>query len=158
MKYRQYTGGDLMFQEIYKRAKSFKRKYPFTVAWRIREHCKVVAKHIEPNEQIKYVFVGQKNDNILDIITTYVIVITDRRIVLGQKRLFWGYFFISITSDMFNDLTVKMGLLWGRCIIDTIKEKVIISNLSKSSLSEIETNITTHVIAAKKKMPSPNRD
>ena len=142
-----------MFDEIYKRAKEFKKKYPFTVAWRIKEHCKVVAKHMEPSEKIRYVFVGQKNDSIIDIITTYVIVITDKRIVFGEKRFFWGYFFTSITSDMFNDLNVKQGLLWGRCIIDTIKERVIISNLSKSALPEIENNITTYVIKAKKSMP-----
>jgi len=145
-----------MFKEIYQKAKEFKRKYPSTVAWRLRAHCKVVASHLEESEQIKYVFVGQKNDNIFDIITTYVIVITDRRIILGEKRLFWGYFFVSVTSDMFNDVTVKQGLLWGRCIIDTVKERVVISNLSKKSLPEIESGITKHVIAAKKKMPNSN--
>ena len=143
-----------MFEEIYSKAKEFKRKYPFTVAWRLKAHCKVAAQHIENTESIKYVFVGQKNDNVLDIITTYVIVITDKRIVLAEKRLFFGYFFVSVTSDMFNDLTIKMGLLWGRCIIDTVKERVVISNLSKKSLSEIETNITKHVLTAKKKLPN----
>lgn len=143
-----------MFEEIYSKAKEFKRKYPFTVAWRLKAHCKIAAEHIDKNESIKYVFVGQKNDSIVDIITTYVVVITDKRIILAEKRLFFGYFFISITSDMFNDLTIKMGLLWGRCIIDTVKEKVIISNLSKSSLSEIETNVTKHVLNAKRKMPN----
>jgi len=141
-----------MFKEIYSKAKEFKRKYPSTVAWRLRAHCKVAAQHIESTEQIKYVFIGQKNDNIFDIITTYVIVITDKRIVMAEKRLFWGYFLVSITSDMFNDVTVKMGLLWGRCIIDTVKERVVISNLSKKSLPEIQANITQHVILAKKNM------
>lgn len=143
-----------MFEEIYSKAKEFKKKYPFTVAWRLKAHCKIAAEHIEANESIKYVFVGQKNDSVVDIITTYVVVITDKRIILAEKRLFFGYFFISITSDMFNDLTIKMGLLWGRCIIDTVKEKVTISNLSKKSLSEIESNVTRHVLNAKRKMPN----
>lgn len=143
-----------MFEEIYSKAKEFKKKYPFTVAWRLKAHCKIAAEHIESNESIKYVFVGQKNDSVVDIITTYVVVITDKRIILAEKRLFFGYFFISITSDMFNDLTIKMGLLWGRCIIDTVKEKVTISNLSKKSLSEIESNVTRHVLNAKRKMPN----
>lgn len=146
-----------MFKEIYKQAKEFKKKYPFTVAWRIRSHCKIIAKHLEDSENIKYVFVGQKNDNILDIITTYVIVVTDKRIILGEKRLFFGYFFISITSDMFNDVTIKMGILWGRCVIDTVKEKVVISNLSKKSLPEIETNITKYALEAKGEMPNSKR-
>lgn len=146
-----------MVDEIYAKAKEFKKKYPSTIAWRVKQHCKVVARHLESSEGVKYVFIGQKNDNIFDIITTYVIVITDKRIILGEKRLFWGYFFVSITSDMFNDVTVKMGLLWGRCIIDTVKERVVISNLSKKSLPEIEANITKHVITAKKKMPNSYR-
>lgn len=146
-----------MFEEIYSRAKAFKNRYPSTVAWRLKAHCKVIADHMEKGEEIKYVFAGQKNDSIVDIITTYVVVVTDRRIILGEKRLFFGYFLISITSDMFNDVTIKQGLLWGRCIMDSLKENVIISNLSKAAASEVEANITKHVIQAKQKMPSADK-
>lgn len=143
-----------MFEEIYSRAKEFKRKYPSTIAWRLKAHSKVIAEHMENGEEIKYVFAGQKNDSIFDIITTYVVVVTDRRIILGEKRLFFGYFLISITSDMFNDVTIKQGLLWGRCVMDSLRENVVISNLSKAAASEVEANITKHVIMAKEKMPS----
>ena len=57
----------------------------------------------------------------------------------------------SITPDMFNDLTVVSGLVWGKVIIDTIKEQVYISNLSKRSLDEIETMVTEYMMAEKKK-------
>ena len=63
----------------------------------------------------------------------------------------WGYFFISITPDMFNDLTVAKELLWGKVQIDTIKETVTLSNIDPRALPEIENNITTYMMEEKKK-------
>ena len=48
-----------------------------------------------------------------------------KRILLAQKRVLWGYTFLSVTPDMFNDLTVSMGLIWGKVHIDTIKENIV---------------------------------
>lgn len=137
--------------EVYKKVKEFKNKYPLTVAWRLRSHSKVVEKHLNPGEEIKYVFACQKNDNPIDIITTYVIALTNKRIILGQKRLLFGYFFTAITPDMFNDLQVKMGIVWGKVIIDTVKEEVVLSNIEKEALNEIETNITEYMMEEKQK-------
>ena len=50
--------------EIVLKALEFKRKYPSTIAWRIRKNAKVISKHINPDETVKYVFVGQKNHSI----------------------------------------------------------------------------------------------
>ena len=55
---------------------------------------------------------------------------------------------------MFNDLKVVAGLLWGRVLIDTIREHVVLSHLDKKSLDEIETAITTHMMEEKKKYNS----
>ena len=62
----------------------------------------------------------------------------------------FGYFFKSITPDMFNDLTVKMGLVWGKIYIDTIKEFVKFSNIQREALPEIETAITSYMMESKK--------
>ena len=64
----------------------------------------------------------------------------------------WGYFFTSITPDMFNDLKVETKLVWGKVYIDTIKEFVTLSNISKKALPEIETKITDFMIHEKKRM------
>ena len=45
---------------IYDAAKKFKKKYRLTVAWRLKANCKIVEKHLNPGEIVKYVFVGQK--------------------------------------------------------------------------------------------------
>ena len=136
---------------VYKKAKEFKKKYPLTVAWRLKAHSKIINKHLNPGEIVKYAFACQKNDNPVDIITTYMIVVTNKRILLGQKRLLFGYFFTTITPDLFNDLKVKMGIIWGKVIIDTVKEEVVLSNVQREALDDIETMITEYMMEEKKK-------
>ena len=51
---------------------------------------------------------------------------------------------------MFNDLTIKDGIVWGKVIIDSIKEQVILSNIDPRALSEIDDNITMTMIEEKK--------
>lgn len=137
--------------EVYKFAHNFKKKYPATVSWRIRSHCKVIDKFLNPNEEVIYAFCGQKNENTLDIFSTYVIVLTNKRILIAQKRVLWGYSYYTITPDMYNDMEVFGGLLWGKIYIDTVKELVIFSNISKRALDEIETVISEYMMKMKRR-------
>lgn len=143
---------------VYQKIKDFKNRYPKTIAWRLKAHAKVIEIHLNPGEIIQYAFVAQKNDNPFDIITTYAIVLTNKRILLGQKRIFFGYQFIAITPDMFNDLTVRMGILFGKINIDTAKEVVTLSNIQKEALPEIETQITEYMMREKKKYAQEKRE
>lgn len=68
-----------------------------------------------------------------------VVALTSERILIGRKRVVMGYFLTSITPDLFNDLKVSGGLIWGKVYIDTAKEFVTLSNISKPALVEIET-------------------
>jgi len=137
---------------IYEKVKEFKNKYPMTVAWRLKAHSALLEKHLKTDEKVLYAFAAQKNNNPFDIITTYVIAITDKRIMMGQKRVFFGYFFTTITPEMLNDLTIRMGIIWGKICIDTIKEVTYLSNIQRKALSEIETAIVENV------MPNRNED
>ena len=141
----------------YELVHNFLKKYPFTIAWRVKHHCKIIDKHLNPGEQILYMFAGQKNDRAVDIFNTYVIALTDKRIMVATKRLVFGYFFKSITPDMYNDLTIHKGLLFGSVILDTIKEVITITNIDPKALSEIETNITEIMIEQKKKYALENK-
>lgn len=134
----------------YKLAKDFMKKYPMTVAWRIKKHCDIIDKHLNPGEKILYLFLGQKNDRAVDLVNTNVIAFTNKRIMVGTKRVVFGYFFKSITPDMYNDLSVSKGIIWGRIVIDTIKEVITITNVDARALDEIETNITEIMIKNKK--------
>ena len=115
--------------------KRFKKKYPSTVAWRIKENARIVDIHVNPDEEVSYAFVGQKNDSFVDFFETAAIAITNERILIGQKRVLFGYMFLAVTPDMFNDLTVSTGIIWGKIIIDTVKEVVNLSNVSKKAFS-----------------------
>lgn len=141
---------------VAKRAKEFKRRYPATIAWRISAHAKVIETHLNPGEEVQYIFAGQKNDNPLDIITSCVVALTNKRILIGQKRLVFGYFFTAITPDMFNDIKVKSGIIWGKIYIDTVKEFIPLSNIQNDALDEIETNITEYMMEEKKKYGALN--
>ena len=138
--------------EVYRRALEFKKKYRRTVAWRIKKHARVIDLHLNPDEKILYVWAAQKNDNPLDIISSCVIALTDKRLLIGRKRLFFGYFLDAITPDMFNDLNVISGIFWGKMDIDTIKEYVTLSNISKRALPEIETMVSSYMMREKKKL------
>ena len=136
---------------IYEKVCEFKSKYKMSVAWRLKRHSKIVQKHLNPGEKIIYVFAAQKNNNPFDIFSTYVVALTSQRILLGRKRLFFGYFLDSITPDMFNDLKVLSCIIWGKIYIDTINEFVTLSNIDKKALPEIETKISSYMLKEKKK-------
>jgi hypothetical protein len=141
-------------ESLYAKVLSFKMKYPFTIGWRLSYHCKVIEEHLNPGEKVLYAFTAQKNDNPFNILTTCVVALTDRRLLIAQKRVLFGYFFYSITPDMFNDMEIKMGLLWGKVYIDTVKELVVLSNISRKALIEIETAISEYMMEEKKKYPT----
>ena len=137
--------------KVYDQALMFRRMYPGSVVWRLKKHCDIVEKHLNPGEKIDFVFAGQKNDSFIDLFHTCVVVLTNKRILIGTKRLLWGYFLTSITPDLYNDLVVYQGLVWGKIIIDTVKEEVTVTNLSKKGLDPIETNITEMMMREKRK-------
>ena len=136
---------------VYEEAKKFKRKYPFTIAFRLKAHAKVAAQFVGSDEKIIYVFAAQKNFQSYEIINTNIVILTNKRLIVATKRLIFGYFFKMITPEMFNDLTIKDGIIWGKVIIDTVKEQVILSNIDHRALAEIENNITKVMLEEKKK-------
>lgn len=141
---------------VYEKLVEFRRRYPLTLGWRLKQHAKIVETHLNPGEEVLYAFAAQKNDNPLDIMSTFAIVLTNRRIVLARKRLFFGYLFTAITPDLFNDLKVTKGIIWGRIYIDTVKEFVPISNIDPKALPAIETKITEFMMSEKRKMGQDN--
>lgn len=136
---------------VYEKVMEFKRKHRGGIAWRIMSHCKVIEKHLNPGEEVLLAFAGQSNESFADIFDTSVLVLTNKRILVGQKRLLFGYFLKAITPDLFNDLSVYSGIIWGRVTIDTVKEIIHFTNLSKDGLDEIETSITEYMMREKRK-------
>lgn len=145
------NSGDSM-KTVAEQAKEFKSKYSMTVAWRLKKHASVIEKHLNPDEKVLYVFAAQKNNNPFDIVSTAVVALTNKRLLIGRKRVVFGYFLDSVTPDLFNDLKVLSGIVWGKIHIDTVKEFITLSNIDKKALPEIETMISSYMMNEKKKI------
>lgn len=136
--------------KCYEMVKDYKKRYPMTIAWRLKKHASVIEKHLNSGEKILYAFPGQKGDNPYSMTNTNIFAFTNKRIIVATKRLLFGYFFKSITPDMYNDLTVRRGFFFGSVTIDTVKEIIHINNVDAKALDEIETNISEIMIKHKK--------
>ena len=142
----------------YELVKNFKKSYPSTITWwRLKAHSKLVDKYLGPKEKVLYAFAGQNDNSYSSIFNTAVLAITNERLIVSQDRLLVGYKFLSITPDMYNDLTIDAGLIWGTVILDTVKEMIYFSNISKKALPEIQLKISSHMNEAKKCYPDKKR-
>lgn len=139
-------------ESVYNQVMKFKKKYPMTITHhRLLKHASVIEKHLNPGEVVNYAFVAQKNAGTFDFFETCIVAITNERLLIGQKRVMFGYYLTSITPDLYNDMQVNSGLFWGAVTIDTVKELVELSNIDKKALPEVETAITSFMMEAKKK-------
>ncbi len=136
---------------IYKEVHEYLKRYPMTFAWRIKQHVKVIAKHLNRDEDVYYVFPAQRNPDSINVFTTCLVALTNKRILIGQKRVLWGYNITSITPDMFNDFELSKGMFFGKLDIDTVKEVIRLSNLDQKALVEIETNLSEYILEIKPK-------
>ncbi len=134
---------------VYEMLVEWKKNFRGGISWRLFQNAKVVDDHVNPDETVNYVFAGQKNESPFDFFQTAVVAVTDKRILIGQKRVLFGYVLSSVTPDLYNDMQVYQGLVFGKIVIDTVKEKVVISNLPKNALVEIETIISSFMMEAK---------
>lgn len=138
--------------KVYDQVCMFKAKYPGTITWwRLKKHARVIEQHLNADEEPLYSFAGQKNDDMLDIFSTSVVCLTNKRILIGQDHILTGYTLNSITPDLFNDMQVYSGIIFGKITIDTIKEVVVFTNLDKKSIPEIESAISNNMMEQKKK-------
>ena len=143
--------------KVYDQVAMFKAKYPGTITWwRLKKHAKVIEDHINPDEEPLFSFAGQKTSETWDFFSTAVLTVTNKRIIVGQDHILTGYTLNSVTPDMYNDLEVYAGILWGRVTIDTIKERIVFTNIDKKALPEIETGISSHMMEEKQKYGTLN--
>ena len=143
--------------KVYDQVAMFKAKYPGTITWwRLKKHAKVIEEHINPDEEAIFSFAGQKTPETWDFFSTAVLTLTNKRIIVAQDHILTGYTFNSVTPDMYNDLEVYAGILWGRVTIDTVKERIVFTNIDKKALGEIETQISQHMMEEKKKYGTLN--
>ena len=141
---------------VYQHVARFKNKYPLTIGWRYRKNASIVEKHLNPGEYVVYAFIAQKNNNPFNIFGSAVVALTNERILIGRKRVVFGYFLDSITPDLFNDLKMVCPIYCKSININAAKYNFNASTASTSnSLSELKIPIknsgakiiTLHMIA-----------
>ena len=130
-----------MNKTVYQCVMEFKKRYPLTIMWRVKKHCNVIERHLNPNEKVLYAFAAQKNSEATYITDTAVLCVTSDRLLIAQDQILYGYTLTSVTPDMYNDLNVYSGIFWGKICIDTVKEVIYFSNFqtkNKCSLLKID--------------------
>ena len=104
--------------------------------WGIK-HFKLIEENLLPNEEVKMAFIGLHNY----ISSTkhdgnFAYAITNKRIIMAQKKQITGENFQTVSLDNINDITFKSGVLLGILTVDTIKETFNIG-LDKGSAKSI---------------------
>lgn len=145
-----------MSESVYESCKAFMKKYPKTIAWRIKKHSSVVQEHLNDDEVVLYSFAGQKDAGMLQPFFTTVIVFTNKRMLLGRKRYLGRYYYTSITPDMLNDFELSTGILYGTVEIDTVKEHFTIGCLDKKALPMVEDALSKYMVNEKLKYLKKN--
>mgnify|MGYP003219072513 FL=1 len=59
---------------------------------------------------------------------------------------------------MFSDLKVKSGVIFGKVEIDMLHEFIVLSNIDKRALPEIEKKISSFMQEAKERLHSDKSD
>ena len=133
----------------YELVKKFEKSYPGSLTWwRIKKHAQLVDDNLQPEEKVIFAFAGQwcEEDGWLN---TAVMALTTERIVIAQNRFTPGLRVISIAPKFFNDVKVRAGAIWGTVTIDTAKEKVYFSKVSRKALFEIKSTISKYMLEYK---------
>lgn len=141
-----------MSTSVYKSCKEFLKKYPKTIAWRVKKHSKVVEDHINEDEVVLFTFTGQKNTNWTAPFSTAVVVFTNKRMLVARSCFFGRSFYTSITPDMLNDFAIRTNLIFGVVEIDTVKEHFTIECLDKRALPKIEDALSKYLVDEKLKL------
>ena len=86
----------------------FKKRYPITVMWRIKKHCQVIEKHLNCSEKVLYAFAAQKNNNPLDVITSYVKNIIIPTVILAGEKDIVSYEHTKLIADNIKNSVLEI--------------------------------------------------
>lgn len=141
---------------VYENCRDFIKKFPRTIAWRIKTHSKIIEEHINDDEVVLFVFAGQKDTKWTLPFYTTVVVFTNKRMLLGRKRSLGRYYYSSITPDMLNDFEIRTNIFFGEVEIDTVKENFRMCCLDKRALPKIEDALSKYLVNEKIKLMKNN--
>ena len=77
---------------VYEKIVEFKKKYPMTVAWRLKKHAKIVDMHLNPGEEVLYAFAASVINTPSNAIAT--------SISTKVKPLLFDFFILLLLSSL----------------------------------------------------------
>lgn len=87
------------------------------------KHFKIIEENLLPDEEVKMPFIGLHNSiSITKHDGNFAYALTNKRIMMAQKKAVTGEIFQSVSLNNINDITFQSGLVYGKITIDTIKE------------------------------------
>jgi len=123
-----------------------------TKKWGIK-HFEIIEGNLSDDEVVKLCFMGMGNAQN----DYFSYVITDKRIMIGQKRLV-GEYFQTVFLNHLNDVSYQGGALFGTITNDTMKEKFSV-RIDKESAKRINeaVNETLRQLRQKESNPEPQK-
>lgn len=110
--------------------------------WALK-HFGLLEKNLDSNENVLMCFCGLHNYiSATKHDSTFAYAVTDRRIIMGQKKMI-GEYFQSVSLNNLNDITFSSGMLMGIITIDTFKEKfnVAVDKVSGRNINDAIHNV-----------------
>lgn len=97
--------------------------------WGTRKEIAELPSILKPQEQIKAITSGLNDGN------TWLIVCTNRRVIMMDKGMIYGLKLVDIPLDRINSITHTKGLLFGKIGITDGATTRMIENISKNTVS-----------------------
>jgi hypothetical protein len=129
-------------KSIYEKALEFKNRYPGTFGYRLKKHAKVIEDNLLEGEKVTNVYCGS-----LGTFDTAILAITNKRIILGHKKLFFGSKCVSINNDKICSVNAYNGMIWGKVIISSLSDDYFaLYHLGKKASTKIQEGIIDRTI------------
>ena len=124
-------------ESVYEKARDFKNKYPGTIAFRLNKHAKVIEDNLLEGEKVIHVYCGLNYQN-----ETIIVAVTDKRVIVGHKNIFFGSFCYSIDKSKICEVYASQGVMWGYVRMSTLTDTFVrLYYLDLSSPSKIKEEV-----------------
>ncbi|MFJ6413784.1 PH domain-containing protein [Terribacillus saccharophilus] len=107
--------------------------------WALK-HFKVLEDNLLPDEIVVMTFIGVHNYGHSDYFGHCAYAVSNKRIMIGQKKTGFGQGFITVSHNKINDITFETGAVNGVITIDTPQERIRVG-IDKVSATSVNNRI-----------------
>lgn len=102
-----------------------RHNYAFNGGNKIYAHFEVIERNLSPNEEVNFCFVSNGvNDRSGHALLggLMAVVFTNKKMIYAQRRPIMGDYVKTVSYDNINDISSKIGWVFGEIIVDSITE------------------------------------